>query len=112
MAKPTNTTNTNVLDIDLKGYRQTLQNKGKPRILIEGLSNAFDTKSTVVVVTFSQKDGWADLVIKDNDPDGFANLRDAYTLFAASNRREDLRPVDDSARERRNWSPSQSTAAC
>ena len=89
MAKPTNTTNTNVLDIDLKGYRQTLQNKGKPRILIEGLSNAFDTKSTVVVVTFSQKDGWADLVIKDNDPDGFANLRDAYTLFAASNRRED-----------------------
>jgi hypothetical protein len=78
-----------VLDIDIKGYRQTLQNKGKPRILLEGLSNAFDTHSTVVLVTFSQDAGWADLTVKDNDPDGFATLRDAWTLFAASNRRED-----------------------
>ena len=85
----TTTTNANVLDIDMKGYRQTLQNKGKPRILIEGLSNAFDTKSETVDVAFAQKDGWADLLIKDDDPDGFANLRDAWTLFAASNRRED-----------------------
>jgi hypothetical protein len=80
---------TQVLEIDIQGYRQTLQNKGKPRILVEGLSNAFDTHTDVVLVTFAQKDGWADLVIKDNDPDGFTNLKDAWTLFAASNRRED-----------------------
>lgn len=82
-------TSTQVLDIDIKGYRQTLQNKGKPRILIEGLSNAFDTKSDVVIVTFSQESGWATLTVQDNDPDGFKSLKDAWTLFAASERRED-----------------------
>lgn len=80
---------TQVLEIDIQGYRQSLQPKGKPRILVEGLSNAFDTHTDVVLVTFAQKDGWADLMIKDNDPDGFVNLKDAWTLFAASNRRED-----------------------
>lgn len=78
-----------VLEIDIQGYRQSLQPKGKPRILVEGLSNAFDTHTDIVLVTFSQESGWADLTIKDNDPDGFVNLKDAWTLFAASNRRED-----------------------
>ena len=36
----------------------------------------------------AQKDGWADPPHQGiDDPDGFANLRDAWTLFAASNRR-------------------------
>lgn len=87
-----NTThNPNVLEIDLQGYRQTLQNKGKARILLEGWSNAADTKTTVILVTFSQKDGWADLTVEDNDPDGFKSLKDAWTLFAASERREDVK---------------------
>jgi len=85
-----NTThNPNVLEIDLQGYRQTLQNKGKARILLEGWSNAADTNTTVIHVTFAQKDGWADLTVEDNDPDGFKSLKDAWTLFAASERRED-----------------------
>jgi len=78
-----------VLEIDIKGYRQTLSNKGKPRIMIEGLSNAFDADADTVEVTFTQEKGWAKLTVTDNDPDGFADLRDAYTLFSASRRRED-----------------------
>jgi hypothetical protein len=84
------THNPNVLEIDLPGYRQTLQNKGKARILLEGWANAADTNTTVILVTFSQKDGWADLTVTDNDPDGFKKLKDAWTLFAASERREDV----------------------
>jgi hypothetical protein len=88
MARTTHTQT--VLEIDIAGYRQTLENKGKPRILIEALSNAFDPKGTTVVIASLTKEGqWATLTVKDNDPDGFANLKDAFTLFAASNRRED-----------------------
>ena len=80
-----------VLDIDMKGYRQTLDNKGKPRILLEGPANAFDADASVVIVDFSQENGWAELTVVDNDPDGFTDLRDAFTLFAASKRREDVK---------------------
>ena len=77
------------LEIDVKGYRQTLSNKGKPRILVEALANALDTEATVITVSFKQEKGRAELFVKDNDPDGFANLRDSYTLFAPSTRRDD-----------------------
>jgi hypothetical protein len=80
-----------VLEIDMEGYRQTLDNKGKPQILAEGPANAFDANADVVIVTFDQKDGWATLTVTDNDPDGFVDLRDAFTLFAASRRREDVK---------------------
>jgi len=88
MAKTTHTQT--VLEIDIAGFRETLQAKGKPRVMMEALSNALDPKgTTVVLVTFSQENGWATLTVKDNDPDGFKNLKDAYTLFAASERRGD-----------------------
>lgn len=81
---------TQVLEVDISGYRQSLQPKGKPRILAEALSNAFDTKTTVVVASYEQHaGGYASLTVEDNDPDGFKKLKDAWTLFAASERRED-----------------------
>jgi hypothetical protein len=77
------------LEIDLKGFAQILSNKGLPRVLLEPISNAFDTKANVIEVFFEQKDGRALLEVTDDDPEGFADLRDAYTLFAPSKRRDD-----------------------
>jgi len=85
------TTNTpsNWLEVDIKGFAQILRNKGISRIALEPISNAFDTEATEVEVTFVQGGGLATLVVKDDDPNGFADLRDAYMLFAPSKRRED-----------------------
>lgn len=86
----TNTqTNNNWLEIDIKGFAQILRNKGIARIALEPISNAFDTEATEISVSFTQEKGTATLIVTDDDPDGFADLRDAYMLFAPSKRRED-----------------------
>ena len=83
------TTNNSWLEIDIKGFAQILRNKGIARIALEPISNAFDTDATEITVTFTQSNGMAQLTVTDDDPNGFADLRDAYMLFAPSNRRED-----------------------
>lgn len=88
LAMPTNTPNP-WLEIDIKGFAQVLRNKGISRIALEPISNALDTEATEIEVSFTQTQGRATLFVKDDDPDGFADLRDAYTLFAPSKRRHD-----------------------
>jgi hypothetical protein len=77
------------IEIDIKGFAQILRNKGIARIALEPISNAFDTEATEITVLFNQHDRWASLTVTDDDPNGFADLRDAYMLFAPSQRRED-----------------------
>lgn len=80
---------TSVLEIDVKGFAQALSNKGKARILLEPISNALDTDTKRIDIFFEQSDGWASLSVSDYDPEGFADLAESYTLFAASRRRDD-----------------------
>lgn len=77
------------LEIDIKGFAQVLRNKGIARIALEPISNALDTDAGEIEVTFTQSNGWATLDVSDDDPDGFADLRESYTMFAPSRRRED-----------------------
>jgi len=80
----------NWLVVDEKGYAQNLRNKGVPRIMLELPANGFDAKATAVSIVFKQEQGWANLAVSDNG-EGFATLSDAYTLFAPSTRRADVK---------------------
>lgn len=78
-----------LFDVDIRGFKQTLVGEA-PRILCEPIANALDTEATEITVDFTWANGEATLVIEDNDPDGFSNLKDAYTLFAPSTRKGDV----------------------
>src|SRR2546430_1753241 len=76
---------------DKEGLAKILERRGKEFILFEALSNAWDTNATKVEVSLRPTDrrGIAELSIVDDDPNGFADLTHAYTLFAESNRKSD-----------------------
>lgn len=78
----------NLFDVDIKGFKQTIQGEAA-RILLEPISNALDTEATEIKVRFLWGSGVATYEVIDNDPDGFAHLKDAYTLFAPSTRKAD-----------------------
>ena len=75
-----------LFDIDIRGLQQTIAQEA-PRILLEPLSNALDTDATEVTVRFSWARGIATYMVEDNDPNGFAQLSDAFTVFAPSRRK-------------------------
>jgi hypothetical protein len=79
----------NWLAINRQGFAQVLAQKGRARILAELVSNALDTEAGTVTIDFVQAAGRADITVTDDDPAGFANLADAYTLYAPSTRAHD-----------------------
>lgn len=79
----------NWLDIDVKGFAQTLTDKGVARIVMEPIANALDTEATTITVDWSWEHSYLTLEVVDDDPTGFSRLADAYTLFAPSIRKGD-----------------------
>lgn len=79
----------NWLAVHRQGLAQVLAQKGKARVLVEIVSNALDTEATTIAVSLIQAGGRADFEVIDDDPDGFANLADSYTLYAPSTRADD-----------------------
>ncbi|MFC1601277.1 hypothetical protein ACFL34_02910 [Candidatus Sumerlaeota bacterium] len=79
------------LEVDEKGLAKILERKGKPFILHELIQNAWDQNITEVDVSLSPVNGkrQATVIVEDNDPEGFADLTHAYTLFAESNKKGD-----------------------
>ncbi len=75
-----------MFDVDRDGLRKLLERRGMQFALYELVQNAWDQNVREVRVTFTKPSGSriADLVVSDDDPEGFANLADAYTLFAES----------------------------
>jgi hypothetical protein len=76
----------NWFDVDKQGLAKLLERKGKAFVVFEILQNALDTDATyvdIVLETLPNK-AQARLTIGDDDPDGFANLADSWTLFAQS----------------------------
>jgi hypothetical protein len=79
--------NTSWFDIDRTGLAKLLQRRGIEFAVFELIQNAWDEKgvSTVdVQLHAAQERGYSMLTVTDNAPDGFADLRHAYTLFAES----------------------------
>ena len=74
-----------------KGLEKIARRRGVSYVLFELLQNAWDTGAQKVTVTFSPVEGRAlcDVIVEDDDPDGFQDLTHAWTLFAESAKKAD-----------------------
>lgn len=81
----------NWLDTDLDGLAKILEKRGKKFAIAELLANAWDQRVSRVTATLLKLAGrpYATLTVLDDDPEGFATLSHAYTLFAESAKKTD-----------------------
>jgi hypothetical protein len=80
----------NWFDIDRKGLAKLIERRGKIALVFELVANALDADGvTRVEVVLEPEEGvpQATVVVRDDAPEGFADLTHAWTLFAASNRK-------------------------
>ena len=73
--------------VDTDGLAQLLERRGREFIVYELIQNSWDQNAAQVKVSLAPiagRKGVAHLVVADDDPDGFADLRHAYTLYAPS----------------------------
>jgi len=80
----------NWFDIDRKGLAKIVERRGKFALVAELISNALDADGvTRVDVKFDPVEGkprvW--ITVADDAPEGFADLRHAWTVFAESSRK-------------------------
>lgn len=78
-------------EVDRKGLAQLLERKGKEFIVFELTQNAWDEHTREVRVTLERIAGTRSvrLRVEDDNPDGFADLTHAFTLFAQSAKKSD-----------------------
>lgn len=79
--------------VDKTGLQKLIEHRGKAFVIFELLQNAWDEATRNVEVTLTMMDdrrGRAQLVVTDDAPEGFADLRHAYTLFAESKKKTDV----------------------
>lgn len=81
----------NWFEIDKEGLAQILARKGKEFAIFELVQNAWDEPGVTKVEVELGPDSvaYAKLVVRDDAPKGFEKLSDAYTLFAASKKKND-----------------------
>jgi hypothetical protein len=82
-----------MFEVDRQGLRKLLERRGKVFALYEIIQNAWDQRVNRVSVTFTKPPGsrTAILSVADDDPEGFADIRHAYTLFAESTKKNNPR---------------------
>jgi hypothetical protein len=81
-------------DVDKGGLAKLMAGRSKAFVLYELLQNAWDEAGvTQVAVTVKLLPGNrnARIVVVDDAPEGFADLRDAYTLFAESRKKGNVK---------------------
>lgn len=78
-------------EVDRRGLAKLLERRGKAFALLELLQNALDEDVTKVAVELVAVPGRAlvEFGVEDDDPDGFTDLRHAYTLYAESEKKAD-----------------------
>lgn len=77
----------NVLEVDLKGLSQLIEDQGPGRLITELVRNSLDEDGvTAVDITLTMEPGrpLCKIIVTDDAPGGFADLSHAYTLFAPS----------------------------
>jgi hypothetical protein len=76
--------------VDKEGLAKLLKRKGIEFVLFELIQNSWDQNVTEVSATLQPigKTGKVEISIKDDDPNGFADLSHAYTLFAESTKKK------------------------
>ena len=116
------------IEVDLDGFGQLMAARPKVALVHDLLQNVFDEDATTAVVTLepSPRRGRAYLTVTDDCPNGFADLRDAYTLYKSSKKKADptkrgrfnegekfvLSQCDEASILCRRVSVFQSTATC
>lgn len=81
----------NWFEVDRKGLGQLLARKGREFVLFELIQNAWDENTTAVDITLERISATRNvrLVVADDNPEGFADLSHAFTLFAESAKKAD-----------------------
>lgn len=74
---------------DKKGLEKIARRRGLSYVLFELVQNAWDTAAKEVKVTLTSVEGrpLVDVVVEDDDPDGFRDLAHAWTIFAESEKK-------------------------
>jgi len=74
-----------------KGLEKIARRRGLSYVLFELIQNAWDTGAREVSVVFVPVDGrpLVDMIVTDDDADGFKDLAHSWTLFAESERKGD-----------------------
>lgn len=77
--------------VDKTGLAKLLARRGKEFAVTELIQNAWDENTTRVDVALkpSATAGTYELAVEDDNPEGFADLAHAYTLFAESAKKDD-----------------------
>jgi len=94
-------------EVDTEGLRELQAGKPKHHILRELLQNAWDENITVCRVNLTHANGEAVIIVEDDSPEGFRNLKDAFTLF-----RRSYKKTDPTKRGRFNIGEKQVIALC
>jgi hypothetical protein len=94
-------------EIDVGGLRELQLGKPKHYVARELIQNALDENTTKCQVTAKQIAGLVELSVEDDNPAGFVNLADAFTLFGKTSKRK-----DPEKRGRYNLGEKQSFSIC
>ena len=74
-------------EVSKEGLKELQEGKPKGFILRELVQNAWDENTKKCEVTASFKDGLAEIIVTDDNPEGFKDLTHAFTLFAPTTKR-------------------------
>lgn len=77
--------------VDVAGLRETQQGKPKTVVIRELLQNALDERTTICDISMRYEQGKAKITVSDDSAEGFRDLSDAYTLFASTPKRSDVK---------------------
>jgi len=78
-------------EVDKEGLAKILERRGKEFAVTELVQNAWDENTKTVRITLEPEgDNRARLTVVDDNPEGFAELSHAYTLFAESEKKGDV----------------------
>lgn len=80
-----------LFSVDVAGLRETQQGKPKHIVIRELLQNALDEKTTICNVELRYEHGKAKITVSDDSPEGFRDISDAYTLFASTPKRSNVK---------------------
>ena len=82
-------TTKNWFEVDRQGLKQLQDGKPKTFLLRELIQNAFDEKITTCKVNIKLLNRITTIIVEDDSPEGFKDLKDSYTLFADTYKRRD-----------------------
>lgn len=80
----------NWIEHDADGHEEVVRRRGVATLPLELLGNAWDTEALNVAIRLSPVQGRSlvEVIVEDDDPTGFEDLTDAYTLYRRSLRRD------------------------